>query len=70
MVKTYLIRSSNNAGFVSRINEFIKDRCIIDIKYQTTLVNTEYSNGVPTSGRCVDSALIIYAEDNYDNESV
>lgn len=48
----------------TQINEFIKDKKVIDIKYNTiTFVNQYSERGIPTSIILGDRALIIYEED-------
>lgn len=51
-LKTTLFRSNNCRDFIDELNEFIKDKLVIDIKYQTTVRNNVF----------FDSALVIYKE--------
>ena len=65
MVKTHFISTADTKTFQDSINDFIKDKNIIDIKYQSfpcTLTRNIY--GQPTKETIVDRALIIYMEDD------
>lgn len=57
MVKTYLIGDCDGLNFQNSINDFIKDKKVIDIKYQAVVI--EQSNGRWVN----DRALIIYEEE-------
>lgn len=50
VLKTELIRGFD---FVHRVNDFIKDKDVVDIKYSTN---------IGTSGYTFDNAMIIYRE--------
>lgn len=57
MTKVYLFASSDGVDFQKSINEFIKDKKVIDIKYQALLIHDR-------GGECVnDRALVICEED-------
>ena len=61
--KIKLVRYNNAKELEEITNEFIKDKNIIDIKLQTTLVVKEYNcDGVPIKGDLLDTMLIIYEE--------
>lgn len=61
MIKTFLIGAEGPA-FESSLNEFIKDKKVIDIKYQAYVIPKVYSNGVPIKTSVCDRALVIYEE--------
>lgn len=43
------------------VNEFIKDKDVVDIKYTTTFVINKYGNfGVPDGGIFIDRAMVIW----------
>lgn len=64
--KVKLLMHSDNAALETIINDFIKDKKVIDIKYQSFYVATQFSNGVPRAGTIYDRALIIYEEADND----
>ena len=67
MAQKVKVISYDNAGiFESQINEFIRDKKVIDIKYQTYVLTTQYTNYVPSQTVVCDRALIIYEEENND----
>lgn len=47
------------------VNEFIKDKDVVDIKYTTTFVINKYGNfGVPDGGIFIDRAMVIWNPDS------
>ena len=45
------------------VNEFIEERVVMDVKYQSMYVTTQYNgDGIPIEGKIIDRALIIYAD--------
>lgn len=45
------------------VNEFIEERVVMDVKYQSMYVTTQYNgDGIPIKGKIIDRALIIYAD--------
>lgn len=43
------------------VNEFIKDKDVVDIKYTTTFVVNRYGNfGVPDGGIFIDRAMVMW----------
>lgn len=43
------------------VNEFIKDKDVVDIKYTTTFVINKYGNfGIPEGGIFIDRAMVIW----------
>lgn len=59
-MKIATIRSTNQSDFTEKINNFIKDKKVIDIKYDTTTA----IQGIKNEINCIicDSAMIIYDE--------
>lgn len=63
MTKVTLIGCHDVKEFVTQINNFIKDKKVIDIKYQSHVYNDTYNfRGIPDGARVVNQALIIYEE--------
>lgn len=63
-MKVKVIASDNTALFEKRINKFIEDKRVIDIRYQTFTYSTRYDkNGKPMESRLNERALILYEED-------
>ena len=60
MTKVHIIATNNAYAFVEAINNFISNKKVIDIKYQSTTCTD--ING-PTIN---DRALIIYEENEYE----
>ena len=61
--KVHVVRSDNYVAFENAINSFIKNKILIDIKYQPTAIVTEsYPNGMPKTTSFHDSALIVYRD--------
>ena len=54
--------SGDTEGFERKVNEFIKDKIVYDIKYQSYYVPKQYMNGTLVYIDLVDRALIIYEE--------
>ena len=49
------------------VNNFIKDKEVIDIEYQSYSVCTKYNgNGIPIETKCVDRVMIVYREGAID----
>lgn len=49
------------------VNNFIKDKEVIDIRYQSYSVCTKYNgNGIPKETKCVDRVMIVYREGTID----
>lgn len=62
MTKVRIIADGNASRVESSVNAFIKDKKVVDIKYQSSHVSTEFKNGVPVKGSFYDRVLIIYEE--------
>ena len=67
MTKVHLICSNDPAKFEYSINEFIKDKEVLDIKFQSAALHDQFTySGIPTAMVAIDKALIIYKEDSND----
>ena len=65
MEKIRIFRSKNIAELEKLVNDFIKDKVVIDIKYQSEFVGTSYNSvGVPVNVSCYDSVMVFYMEDD------
>ena len=62
MLKTKLFSGIDLENFETRLNEFIKDKEIVDIHYRTFPVQTEWKYGVPVKAEIVDRVLVVYRE--------
>jgi hypothetical protein len=65
----------NSVALAKAVNEFIKDKDVVDIKYTTTFVINKYGDfGVPESGIFVDRAMVMWEPEvnvlYADNEAV
>lgn len=59
--KIKIFRSKNIAELEKLVNEFIKDKVVIDIKHHSEFVGTSYNSvGVPVNVCCYDSVMILY----------
>lgn len=63
-MKIKIFRDNNSDALSDKINNFIHDKQIIDIKYQQEFVNAEFKGGVPIKGIFYDAVLVIYDEHN------
>lgn len=63
MIKTEVFGAEDAVVFTKTLNEFIKDKKIVDIKYQPILTPKEYRSGVLVRTSVLDRALVIYEED-------
>jgi hypothetical protein len=62
MSKIHMVACDDGLKFMNLINNFIADKQVIDIKYQSHVYHTEYRNGVPSNVLVNDRAMIIYEE--------
>lgn len=60
--KIKMFSSANYLNLENSVNEFIKDKLVRDIKYQSFPIVTEYDNGLPSEANIIDRVLIIYEE--------
>lgn len=61
-MKIKFFRDNNSDALSDKINNFIHDKQIIDIKYQPEFVNVEFKDGVPIRGVFYEAALVMYNE--------
>ena len=63
MIKTMLFSNNDGIRFQCSINDFIKDKKVISIQYQSFIIPKQFTNGIPTTIEIVDRALVLYEED-------
>ena len=64
MTKIALFRESNSIRVMNSVNNFIRDKKVIDIKYRPFGMNIEFSrDGIPLKSVVYDSVMVIYEED-------
>ena len=61
-MKVKILGGTNYEDLEYNINRFIKDKRVIDIKYQAVYVVDSYCGGVPDSGTMIDRVFIMYEE--------
>lgn len=55
------VSAGDSLALEKEINEFIKDKHVIDIKYTTTFIINKYGNfGVPDGGMFIDRAMVMW----------
>ena len=63
MTKISLFRRNNPETLVKDVNDFIKDKKLIDIKHQANVVNLSYhNNGISKNTAFYDTVLVVYEE--------
>lgn len=63
MTKVKMFATNNGVKLEQAVNNFIKDKLVIDIKYQSFIAGTKYNSvGVPINQEVYDRALVIYEE--------
>ena len=63
-MKVKIFVGINIKSMEDEINEFIKDKPVIDIKYQSMGLATRYNaTGIPTNVVVYDRALVMYADE-------
>ena len=61
MTKVAFIANSDSTTLVNNINDFIKDKKVIDIKYQSVLGYTKFNaSAIPLDLAIYDRVLIVY----------
>lgn len=51
----------DSVALAKAVNEFIKDKDVVDIKYTTTFVVNKYGDfGVPNGGIFIDRAMVMW----------
>ena len=67
-MKFQIFDGITNQKDIDAVNEFIKDKRVLDYKFSTNYVTREYnSNGVAIKGCFYHSILIEYEDDDDDN---
>lgn len=66
MVKTQVFSSSNMIALRDAINEFVKDKKVIDIKFQSVVFPSHFCNGFYEQFDVNDRALVIYEVEQDD----
>lgn len=62
-MKIKIFSASNNTIVEESVNEFIKDKEVIDIKYTPSFVVNGYNDdGIPVSGAFIDRVMVMYEE--------
>lgn len=62
-MKVKILTSDNYAVLENDVNRFIKDKNVIDIKYQSMYIQTEFRGGIPVAGTAIDRVLIMYTDE-------
>lgn len=62
MTKVKVISVDNLKRFESVLNDFIKDKKVVDIKYQPLFISTAFVGGTPAKGAVFNRAMVIYEE--------
>lgn len=62
-MKIKIFASLDAMGLERSVNEFIADKKVIDIKYQSFMIPTAYTGNVPNNIEIADRVMIIYEED-------
>lgn len=68
MLKTKLFSDTDPQSFETKLNEFIKDKEVVDIHYRTFPIQTAWQNGAPVKGEVVDRVLVVYKEAEEEKE--
>lgn len=64
MVKVKIFRLDDALLLEEQVNDFLKTKRIIDIRYTSLLIYDRYTqNGVPCHTTLYDSILVVYEED-------
>lgn len=62
MTKVKVISVGDLERFESVLNDFIKDKKVVDIKYQLVYISTAFVGGTPVKGTIYNRAMVIYEE--------
>ena len=63
-MKVKIFKSNDSKNLEDVINEFIRDKAVIDIKYQSMSIANRYNgHGVPVNVEIIDRALIMYVDE-------
>lgn len=62
-MKVKMFSETDMEKLEKEVNEFIEERVVMDVKYQSMYITTQYNgDGIPIAGNIIDRALVIYAE--------
>ena len=62
-MKIKIFSASSNTIVEESVNEFIKDKEVIDIKYTPSFIVNQYNdNGIPAGGAFIDRVMVMYEE--------
>lgn len=67
MLKTKLFSHTDPESFEKSVNDFIKDKYVVNMHYQAFAIHTEWRGNAPVKGEIVNRVLIVY-EDSYQEE--
>lgn len=62
MTKVEVISIVDLDEFESTLNNFIKDKKVVDIKYQAVYITTAFVGGIPVKGRIYNRGMVVYEE--------
>lgn len=62
-MKVKILTSDNYAVLENDVNRFIKDKNVIDIKYQSMYIQTEFRGGILVAGTVIDRVFIMYSDE-------
>lgn len=62
MTKVKVIAIGDLERFETILNDFIKDKKVVDIKYQPLFISTAFVGGAPVKGTVFNRAMVIYEE--------
>ena len=65
-MKVKILGGTNYEDLENAINQFIKDKSVIDIKYQAMYMTNQYRGGVPVNGTVIDRVFIMYSDGEED----
>lgn len=66
-MKIKLFSRKSKEELEQAVNQFIQDKNVVDIKYQSYSIVRKYNgNGVPIEFACVDRVLVVYEEGEID----
>lgn len=62
MLKVWFVAANNIDLLTRSINEFIADKKVVDIKFQSLHYYTQYKNGMPSAGEFCERVMVLYEE--------
>lgn len=62
-MKIKIFSKKDTLELEKEVNSFMKERVVMDVKYQSMYVATKYNgDGIPIEGKIIDRAMVIYAD--------